>query len=160
SMSRKMLKKVTVSPRRRRPAARPAVKTAKPAADKPVRLVRADETPPAADAPAAAGEADESLAVAEMEAVADSDDEPAVAEAEPDPTPAPQPASRRDDEPSNFLALYFREMARLSVLRPEQEFESARQIEQLEIELWARMLSHTPLTEHLLRLVERAIDNT
>jgi hypothetical protein len=32
----------------------------------------------------------------------------------------------KGEEPSNFLALYFREMAQLSILRPEEEFESAR----------------------------------
>ncbi len=159
-MSRKMLKKVAVSPRRRRPATRPVAKKA--AAEKPVRLVRDDEQPPAETPAPAGGEADETLAVAEMEAVAEADDEAGEAdEGEAEPTPEPQPAAaRRDDEPSNFLALYFREMARLSVLRPEQEFESARQIEQLEIELWARMLAYAPLTDYLLKVVERTIDNT
>jgi len=158
-MSRKMLKKVAVSPHRRRPTVRPPAKqAAKPRAE--VRLVRDDEVP--AEKLAAGAEPDESLAVAEMEAVAESDDEAAVEEeTEAEPTPAPQPAAhKRDDEPSNFLALYFREMARLSVLRPEQEFESARQIEQLEIELWARMFSYPQLTDHLLQQVERTIDNT
>src|SRR6188768_107497 len=30
---------------------------------------------------------------------------------------------RGDDEPASFLAMYFRDMAELDVLRPEQEFE-------------------------------------
>src|SRR5262245_56452531 len=122
-MSRKMLKKVAVSPRRR--------SAARAKAASQVRLVRDDETP-AAEAPVASESSDGSIAVAEMEAVAESDDEAANAgEGESEPEPEPKPAApARTDEPSNFLALYFREMARLSVLRPEQEFESARQIEQ------------------------------
>ena len=36
--------------------------------------------------------------------------------------------------------MYFRDMARLAVLRPQEEFESARKLEALEIALWARML--------------------
>ena len=67
--------------------------------------------------------------MAELEAVigADDDDEPAE--------------KREAEEPSNFLAMYFRDMARLAVLRPQEEFESARKIEALEIALWARVLA-------------------
>ena len=39
---------------------------------------------------------------------------------------------RTRSEDANFLALYFREMARLGVLRPQQEFDSARQLEGLD----------------------------
>ena len=34
---------------------------------------------------------------------------------------------RGEEEPASFLAMYFRDMAELDVLRPEQEFETARQ---------------------------------
>ena len=44
------------------------------------------------------------------------------------------------------LAMYFKDMARLAVLRPQEEFESARKLEALEIALWARVLSFAPVT--------------
>src|SRR5579862_9541027 len=68
---------------------------------------------------------DAPVAIAELEAVAgaeDGDEEPA--------------AEREAQEPSNFLAMYFKEMARLAVLQPQEEFEHARQLEALEIALW------------------------
>ena len=40
--------------------------------------------------------------------------------------------------------MYFRDMAELDVLRPEQEFETARHIEELELELWRILLGHPP----------------
>ncbi|MSP63919.1 MAG: sigma-70 family RNA polymerase sigma factor [Myxococcales bacterium] len=171
---RKMLKKVAAAPPPRRRAAgratpgRTASRPPAPLQQSRVRLVRDDkEAPSESDvgkAVDAGHEADPAMdSVAELEAVgADSDEaEVAEAEAEAEPEAAPEKArSRRDDEPSNFLALYFREMARLSVLRPEQEFESAREIEQMEIELWARLLAFTGLTDHLLKVVERTIENS
>ena len=50
-------------------------------------------------------------------------------------------AKRGDDEPASFLAMYFRDMAELDVLRPEQEFETARKIEELEIDRWRTILA-------------------
>ena len=38
--------------------------------------------------------------------------------------------------------MYFRDMAELDVLRPEQEFETARHIEELELDLWRILLGH------------------
>jgi RNA polymerase primary sigma factor len=107
----------------------------------------------AALAPAAAADGQEegiAESVAELEAVADEEEEE---------TPEPQ-ETRDADEPSNFLGLYFKEMARLSVLRPEEEFESARKIEELEIRLWTQLLAHAPLTDHLLKVVERTLENS
>ena len=46
---------------------------------------------------------------------------------------APVQAKAETSEPSNFLAMYFREMAELDVLRPEEEFRQAKDIETLEI---------------------------
>ena len=57
-----------------------------------------------------------------------------------DRTTTSRPRSAKSEEPSNFLAMYFKDMARLAVLRPQEEFESARKLEALEIALWARML--------------------
>ena len=45
--------------------------------------------------------------------------------------PATAQKRRADDEPASFLAMYFRDMAELDVLRPEQEIETARNIEQM-----------------------------
>jgi RNA polymerase primary sigma factor len=58
----------------------------------------------------------------------------------------------------NFLALYFREMASLSMLKPEEEFDTARKIEAVELELWTHLLSHPRLAELVLRQVERQIE--
>jgi RNA polymerase primary sigma factor len=87
-------------------------------------------------------------AVAELEAVVGltDDDEPAE--------------KREAEEPSNFLAMYFRDMARLAVLRPQEEFDSARKIEGLEIAVWARILSFAPLIDHVLQVCERTLENS
>ena len=99
------------------------------------------------------------LAVAEMEAAVSDDEEGggAVEVEEVEPVVA---AKSRDDEPANFLALYFREMAELSVLRPEQEFETAREIEQLEIELWVHLLTNAEMTEAYLAIFEKMMENS
>jgi RNA polymerase primary sigma factor len=86
-------------------------------------------------------------AVAELEAVIGGEEEEA-------------PAEREPEEPSNFLAMYFRDMARLAVLRPQEEFESARRIEQLEIAVWAHILSHHPMLDHVLKVIERTLENS
>jgi RNA polymerase primary sigma factor len=72
-----------------------------------------------------------------------------------------EPAERREaEEPSNFLAMYFKDMARLAVLRPQEEFESARKLEALEIALWVRALLYTPVTDHALKVCERTLENS
>ena len=105
--------------------------------------------------------------VAEAESVAEDDEEEAVEEHEPElehePAAAPVPptaASTADDNRINFLAVYFKEMARLNVLRPEEEFEAARRIEEIEIELWGRITSFVPVIDHVFKVVERTIDNS
>ncbi|MDB4968719.1 MAG: polymerase, sigma 32 subunit, RpoH [Myxococcales bacterium] len=88
-------------------------------------------------------------AVAELEAVIGADDE------------GDEPAEKREaEEPSNFLAMYFKDMARLAVLRPQEEFESARKLESLEIALWVRLLTYAPVTEHALKVCERTLENS
>ncbi len=42
---------------------------------------------------------------------------------------------------SGYLGMYFRDMATLHVLRPEEEFTSAREIEGLEITVWQQLFS-------------------
>ena len=45
---------------------------------------------------------------------------------------------------SGYLTMYFRDMAALHVLRPEEEFTTARELEALEIALWTALLGHAP----------------
>ena len=97
-----------------------------------------------------------------VEALADAaeeaDEEPeASAEGDEEPTPAAAP---RSDEPQSFLAMYFRDMAELSVLKPEQEFETARHIEELELGLWQALLGYAHWAGHLVATVEAAMGDT
>jgi RNA polymerase primary sigma factor len=62
-------------------------------------------------------------------------------------------AAKRPDN-ATYLSMYFRDMAALDVLRPEQEFTSAREIEALEIALWEAVLAHAPAIEHVLASIE------
>jgi RNA polymerase primary sigma factor len=55
---------------------------------------------------------------------------------------------------ATYLSMYFRDMAALDVLRPEEEFSSAREIEALEISLWEAVLAHAPAVEHVLAAIE------
>jgi RNA polymerase primary sigma factor len=65
---------------------------------------------------------------------------------------AAEPVRRPDN--ATYLSMYFRDMAALDVLRPEQEFTSAREIEALEIALWEVVLAHGPAIEHVLAAIE------
>jgi RNA polymerase primary sigma factor len=66
--------------------------------------------------------------------------------------------SKSGEEPQSFLAMYFRDMAELEVLRPEQEFETARHIEQLELELWRMLLGHPPAAGWVADLIDKAVE--
>lgn len=57
-----------------------------------------------------------------------------------------------------YLSMYFRDMAVLDVLRPEEEFTSAREIETLEIMLWEAVLSHPQAIERILEAVATVPD--
>jgi RNA polymerase primary sigma factor len=94
------------------------------AADAPdvADVVEAAEAPDAVETPEAADLDGAALA-------ADSDDE--------DDEPAP---ARRRADGGTYLSMYFRDMAALDVLRPEQEFTTAREIEALETLLWETAL--------------------
>lgn len=61
--------------------------------------------------------------------------------------PAEKP-SRPDA--GTYLSMYFRDMSVLDVLRPEEEFTAAREIEALEIQLWEDVLAHAPAVERIL----------
>ncbi|TMQ10068.1 MAG: sigma-70 family RNA polymerase sigma factor [Deltaproteobacteria bacterium] len=79
------------------------------------------------------------------------EDSAIAAELEPE-TEVAADARRADN--TTYLSMYFRDMAALDVLRPEQEFTSAREIEALEIALWQAVLSHAPAVEHVLDAIE------
>jgi RNA polymerase primary sigma factor len=66
-------------------------------------------------------------------------------------------AERREEEPQSFLAMYFRDMAELDVLRPEQEFETARKIEELELDLWRILLGFPPAAVWMADVIEKAV---
>jgi RNA polymerase primary sigma factor len=98
---------------------------------------------------------------AETEEEPAEDAEEVLADAEPVITAEGEPveveAKEGGEEPQSFLAMYFRDMAELDVLRPEQEFETARHIEQLELELWQILLGFAPASAWLADVVEAAI---
>lgn len=56
-----------------------------------------------------------------------------------------------------YLSMYFKDMAQLDVLRPEEEFNSAREIETLEIMLWESVLAHPSAIEHILVAIEEMV---
>jgi RNA polymerase primary sigma factor len=59
---------------------------------------------------------------------------------------------------STYLSMYFRDMAELDVLRPEEEFTSAREIEALEIMLWEAVLAYAPAIDRILAAVATVPD--
>jgi RNA polymerase primary sigma factor len=105
----------------------------------------------AADLPEAAEADEDDEEQSEVEASDESESE------EEAPAAAGTPKS---EEPQSFLAMYFRDMAELSVLKPEQEFETARHIEELEIDLWQALFSYAPWASHLVTTVEAAMSST
>ena len=67
----------------------------------------------------------------------------------------PEAAAKKPrNDSGTYLSMYFRDMAQLDVLRPEEEFTSAREIEALEIMLWEAVLAHAPAVDHVLAAVE------
>jgi RNA polymerase primary sigma factor len=127
------------------PAADPAVDELEPEAlgATPGVEIEADET----------DEVTGEVRAAEAEDQSDADEEQ-------DEDGAPETATKRrrgDDEPASFLAMYFRDMAELDVLRPEQEFETARNIEEMELNLWKTILGFAPGTDWILDVVEREV---
>lgn len=76
--------------------------------------------------------------------------------------PQDKPTSPRNqnvrEDSTNFLSLYFREMSNLDVLKPKQEFESAEEIENLEVNIWVRVLGNPETTDYLSRRIENALE--
>jgi len=58
-----------------------------------------------------------------------------------------------------YLSMYFKDMAVLDVLRPEEEFTAAREIEALEIMLWDAVLGHAPAMAHVVEAIELILPN-
>jgi RNA polymerase primary sigma factor len=54
--------------------------------------------------------------------------------------------------------MYFKDMALLDVLRPEEEFTAAREIEALEIMLWEAVLAHPRAIERILDAIQDVPD--
>jgi len=55
---------------------------------------------------------------------------------------------------ATYLSMYFRDMAALDVLQPEQEFTAARELEALEITLWTAVLGYAPAVDQVLAAIE------
>jgi len=93
------------------------------------------------------------------EAAEDADEEEAEEEEEEEAEGdgAAKAKKRGDEEPASFLAMYFRDMAELDVLRPEQEFETARNIEEMELDLWRTVLGFAPGSDWVMDVVVREL---
>ena len=63
-------------------------------------------------------------------------------------------------EATNNLGVYFREMAQLAMLKPDEEYRIASMIGDLELELWVRLLSYAPLSQRLLVRIEVLLENS
>jgi RNA polymerase primary sigma factor len=118
-----------------------------PAVEVEIEGEEAEEVAESADLQTGAAEA----------ADADEDEEEEEAQVEAAPGATTNKRKRGDDEPASFLAMYFRDMAELDVLRPEQEFETARNIEEMELGLWRTILGFVPGTDWILDVVEREL---
>ena len=123
--------------------------------------VEDDSLPAVLAANAAVGEIEPTEDLPEEPEAEDDADPEIGAEAESDDeAAAPSPGGPKSDEPQSFLAMYFRDMAELSVLKPEQEFETARHIEELELDLWQALLTYAAWASHLATTVETAMGRT
>jgi RNA polymerase primary sigma factor len=58
---------------------------------------------------------------------------------------------------ATFLNRYFREMSALDVLKPEEEFIAAREIEARELTVWTEIFSHAPAVRYVLPALTRAM---
>jgi RNA polymerase primary sigma factor len=65
-------------------------------------------------------------------------------------------AKKSKTDGSGYLSMYFRDMQALHVLRPEEEFTAAREIEALEIMLWETILGQPTALDLVLEALEEA----
>ena len=70
-------------------------------------------------------------------------------------TSAAKSSSKTDG--SGYLTMYFRDMADLHVLEPQEEFTAAREIEALELVLWGELLAFPPALPAVLDAIELAV---
>jgi len=120
-----------------------------------------DSLPDALVAGAALAETDSAAELPEVPDEGEDVEEEQSAESETDEDASPAAVGGpKSDEPQSFLAMYFRDMAELSVLKPEQEFETARHIEELELDLWHSLLGYAFWAGHVVTTVETAMDST
>jgi len=79
---------------------------------------------------------------------------------EPEEVPEAETPEAKPSRPDNgtYLSMYFKDMAMLDVLRPEEEFTSAREIETLEIMLWETVLSHAPVIGRVIEAIATVPD--
>jgi RNA polymerase primary sigma factor len=84
------------------------------------------------------------------------EDEDGVEPEEVEPAEVEAKPTRGDN--GTYLSMYFRDMAMLDVLRPEEEFTSAREIETLEIMLWETVLSHAPVIARVIEAIATVPD--
>ncbi len=113
-------------------------------------------------APPQGAEVEEAAALEAVLLVEEAGDEPAseTSAIEAPPAEAARAETPQSDEPSNFLGMYFRDLGRLAVLQPREEFESASKLEALEVAVWVRLLHFRPMVDYLLTLAERVLDNS
>ena len=57
----------------------------------------------------------------------------------------------------SMLARYFRDMALHPVMGPEEELDTARAVEQSELEHWVALLSHEPAAEYILIALDKQV---
>ena len=63
-----------------------------------------------------------------------------------------------EDDRSNYLATYFRDMASVDVMSQEEELSAARQLAELRARYWRSLLSYPPFTEGICALCEELLD--
>ncbi|MCE9580550.1 MAG: sigma-70 family RNA polymerase sigma factor [Deltaproteobacteria bacterium] len=120
------------------------------------RLQRLVAKPKAQPAPAAEADADE--VELDPEALAeDTTDEVVADDAEvPEESVAVARRAASKKDAGTYLSMYFRDMAQLDVLKPEQEFATAKEIETLELHLWETVFGFAPALAHVVDVVELA----
>jgi RNA polymerase primary sigma factor len=71
--------------------------------------------------------------------------------------PEEEEQPRAHDGPKSTLGMYFRDVAKITPLKPRQEFELAQMLEARELELWTLLFGHRPLVERVADACEREL---
>jgi len=66
--------------------------------------------------------------------------------------------TRSSDEAPNFLGVYFREMAGLGVMSPEEELTIATRIANLRRTYWSALFSYPPFIDPIAQVIETKLD--